>query len=55
MDKDQKDADRLQKALLKKQSTFDWDSFTLGAMLLACVLGAAFVVEHILNLMYFYD
>lgn len=55
MDKDQEDADKLQKALLKKQSTFDWDSFALGAILLACVLGAAFVVEHILNWMYFYD
>ena len=55
MDKDQEDAERLQKALLKKQSTFDWDSFALGAILLACVLGAVFIVEDILNWMYFYD
>ena len=55
MDKDQEDAERLQKALLKKQSTFDWDSFALGAILLAFVLGVIFVVEHILNWMYFYD
>jgi len=55
MEKDQEDAERLQKALLKKQSTFDWDSFALGAILLACVLGAVFIVEDILNWMYFYD
>jgi hypothetical protein len=55
MDKDQEDADRLQKALLKKKNTFDFDSFALGVVLIACVLGVVFVVEHILNWMYFYD
>ena len=55
MDKDQEDADRLQKALLKKHRSFDWDSFALGAILLACVLGVIFIVEDILNWMYFYD
>jgi hypothetical protein len=55
MDKDQQDADRLQKALLKKERTIDLDSFALGAIFIALVIGAVFVVEHILNWMYFYD
>ena len=52
MDKDQEDADRLQKALLKKHRSFDWDSFAIGAILFF-VLGL--VLAEILNWMYFYD
>lgn len=58
MDKDQEDADKLQKALLEKEKekeAFGWDSFAFGAILLALVLGVIFVVEHIANWMYFYD
>jgi hypothetical protein len=56
MDKDQEDADKLQKALLKKEKeNFGWDSFAFGAILLALVLGAIFIAEHIANWMYFYD
>lgn len=55
MDKDQQDADRLQKALLKKHRSFDWDSFAFGAMLLTFVVGGWLLMDHILNWMYFYD
>lgn len=56
MDKDQDDKDKLQKALLKKdKETFGLGDFVFGAILLALVLVAVFIVEHIANWMYFYD
>lgn len=56
MDKDRQDAEKLQKALLKKpKSIIDWDSLTNGVILLAIVLGVVFIVQHIANWAYFYD
>jgi hypothetical protein len=56
MDKDQDDEDKLQKALLKKdKETFRLGDFVFGAILLALVLVAVFIAEHIANWMYFYD
>jgi len=56
MDKDQEDKDKLQKALLKKnRESFGWGDFVFGSIIIAIVFGVVFVVEHILNWMYFYD
>jgi len=56
MDKDQDDKDKLQKALLKKdKEPFGFGDFVFGAILLALVLVAVFIAEHIANWMFFYD
>jgi hypothetical protein len=56
MDKDQEDADRLQKALLKKERpSFDWRSFAYGLQLALFFIAGWLLTEHILNWMYFYD
>jgi hypothetical protein len=56
MDKDQEDADKLQKALLKKEEKlFNWEFFAFSAILLTLIVGVSFVIETIAKLIGFYD